>query len=131
MNECCLRIEGFLSETFPVNLGVREGDIDSPPLFNLVYGEILRRSGLDLLDASVFGVNAGRVRSIAYADDLAALGVFGAPLQECLLEVADAMFPLNLRINAGKTNTVVFLTPRRVLSPCDVEPWFDFHVEGD
>jgi hypothetical protein len=31
------RTEGFLSELFPVNLGVREGDIDSPPLFNLIW----------------------------------------------------------------------------------------------
>lgn len=75
LNSCRLRIEGFLSDAFPVNLGVREGDIDFPPMFNLVYSEILRLCGLDLLDDDAFIDFCSRVQGVAYADDLAALCV--------------------------------------------------------
>ncbi len=54
LNTCRLKIEGHLSERFPVNLGVREGDIESPPLFNLVYGEVLRSCDLDFFPDDAF-----------------------------------------------------------------------------
>jgi hypothetical protein len=53
-NTCHLKIEGYLSERFPVNMGVREGDIELPPLFNQVYGEILRTCELDCFPDDVF-----------------------------------------------------------------------------
>jgi hypothetical protein len=131
LNECRLRIEGYLTEAFPVNLGVREGDIDSPPLFNLVYGEILRVCDLDLLGADVFRPNPQRAIGIAYADDLAGLGLGGEPLQNCLLNIASAMFPFNLRINAGKTQQMVFLPARRMIPIREVNPFPNFYVEGE
>ncbi len=131
LNECRLRIEGYLTETFPVNLGVREGDIDSPPLFNLVYGEILRVCDLDLLDESVLVPNARRAVGIAYADDLAGLGLAGEPLQECLLDIATAMFPFNLKINAGKTQEIIFLPARRMIPIPEVNPFVHLYVERE
>ncbi len=131
LNECRLRIEGFLSEAFPVNLGVREGDIDSPPMFNLVYGEILRRCSLDLLDEGAFLSRGSRVRGVAYADDLAALCVFPPLLQDVLVDVSDAMLPFNLRINAGKTLVMTFLPHRRLIPIINVVEWQAFFVEGE
>jgi hypothetical protein len=72
-------------------------------MFNLVYGEILRRCGLDLLDDDAFVDFQSRVRGVAYADDLAALCVQVPPLQDSLLTIAEVMLPFNLHINAGKT----------------------------
>jgi hypothetical protein len=131
LNECSLRIEGFLSEVFPVNLGVREGDIDSPPMFNLVYGEILRVCGLGDLNESVFSVSIPRAIGIAYADDLAMLVMEGEAMQNCLFDVSDAMLPFNLKINAGKSNTMVFLTTRRSIPAAMIPDWCDFFVEEE
>ncbi len=131
LNTCQLRIEGFLSESFPVNLGVREGDIDSPPMFNLVYGEILRMCDLDLLDENVFMNDPARVRGIASADDLAALGLEIPPLQAGLFKIAAAMLPFNLRMNAGKTVEVIFLTYRRLIPIAEVIPWEALFVDEE
>ncbi len=124
-------MEGYLTEPFPVNLGVREGDIDSPPLFNLVYGEILRNCDLDLLDADVFFPNNRRALGIAYADDLVGFGISGEPLQECLSKIASAMAPFNLRINAGKTQEIIFLPARRIIPRPEVLPFADLYVDGE
>jgi hypothetical protein len=131
LNTCRLRIEGFLSESFPVNLGVREGDIDSPPMFNLVYGEILRQCELDLLDESVFVNCPRRARRIAYADDLAALALEVPPLQDSLLGIAEVMLPFNLRMNAGKTVEIIFLSHRRLIPISDVIPWEAIYVDEE
>jgi hypothetical protein len=131
MNVCRLRVEGYLTEPFPVNLGVREGDIDSPPLFNLVYGEILRVCDLDLLDETVFSPNLSKAIGIAYADDLAGLGISGEPLQDCLFAISEAMLPFNLRVNAGKTQELIFLPARRTIPISDVIPFTNFFVEDE
>ncbi len=131
LNSCRLRIEGFFTNSFPVNFGVREGDIDSPPMFNLVYGEILRRCDLDLLDENVFVEMPRRVRGIAYADDPATLGLEISPLQETLITIAEAMLPFNLHINAGKTVEMIFLTYRRLIPQSDVIEWGPMFIEGE
>jgi hypothetical protein len=96
-----------------------------------VYGEILRNCDLDLLDATVFHNVPNRVNGIAYADDLAMLGMCGEPLQECLFQVEDAMSPFNLRINAGKTQALVFLPYRRTIPAQDIYQWQNFFVCGE
>ncbi len=68
---------------------------------------------------------------IAYADDLAGLGLMGDPLQECLLTIAAAMIPFNLKINAGKTQAMIFLPARRMIPIPEVNPFVQFYVEGE
>jgi hypothetical protein len=131
LNMCRLRIEGFLSDPFPVNLGVREGDIDSPPMFNLVYGEILRGSGLELLNDGVFVNFRDRASAVAYADDLAALCVRMPPLQESLDLIDECMAPFNLNINAGKTVEMIFLPHRRLIPITEVNEWMPGYVAGE
>jgi hypothetical protein len=93
-----------------------------------VYGEILRNCDLDLLSGEVFRNFSSRVCGIAYADDLAMMGMDGGPLQECLCVVEDSMLPFNLRINAGKTQVLVFLPFRRIIPISEVRPWCYFYV---
>jgi hypothetical protein len=114
LNSGRLKIEGHLSESFPVNMGVREGDIEPPPLFNLVYGVILRSCNLDCLPDDIFEGSPLRILGIAYADDLAAFGFDTASLQFGLDNMVKVMKPFNLLPNAGKTQVLVFVTPRRL-----------------
>jgi hypothetical protein len=130
-NTCSLKIEGFLSDHFPVNLGVREGDIDSPPMFNLVYGEILRMCGLDCLNGDVFSEGLRRVVGIAYADDLATLGLRPALPQDQLFRIAFSMLPFNLKINAGKTVKVIFVPARRSIPLGEVFDWEPLYIESE
>jgi hypothetical protein len=130
-NTCLLKIEGYLSDSFPVNLGVREGDIDSPPMFNLVYGEILRACELDTLNNDVFRDGLLKVVGIAYADDLATLSMRANLLQTQLFRIADSMSPFNLRMNAGKTVGVIFVTSRRTIPMNEVIEWEPLHIEGE
>jgi hypothetical protein len=120
-NTCCLKIGSFLSSTFPVNLGVREGDIESPPLFNIVYGEILFQSGLGFLDESVFDCDNEKVAGVAYADDLATLGLRVDPIEMKMVKLAECMLPFNLRINGGKTVLLIFVPSRRAVE-CSFMP---------
>ncbi len=113
-NSCCLKIEGHLSESFSVNMGVREGDIESPPLFNLVDGEILRSCNLDCFPDDVFEGSPVGILGIAYADDLAAFGLDTGSLQIGLNNMVTVMKPFNLLPNACKTQVLVFVTPRRL-----------------
>jgi hypothetical protein len=131
LNTCTLKIEGFLSDLFPVNLGVREGDIDSPPMFNLVYGEILRNCELDLLNGDVFREGLHRVVGIAYADDLANLGLRTSLVQQQLFRIAESMLPFNLRINAGKTVQLIFLPSRRSIPVDEIFEWEPLYIEEE
>lgn len=60
-----LRIDQFLSGSFSINRGTREGGITSPGIFNAVYGAILTRCGL------------APPPSIVQAESLSASSVYG------------------------------------------------------
>ena len=125
-----LRMEGCLTETFPVNLGVREGDIESPPLFNLVYGEILWVAGLDVISNDVFVPRDKRVVGIAYADDFALMAQNICSAQTSLDNMSIAMLTFNLRMNRDKTKLLIFVQkrkPRGFLG--DIRSW-QICVEG-
>jgi hypothetical protein len=82
-------------------------------LFNLVYADILYSSGIALLDDCVFLPSDDKVVGIAYADDLASLGVMVDPLQTQLMQLAESMLPYNLRANGGKTVLMIIVNTRR------------------
>ncbi len=106
-----------------MNLGVREGDIESPPLFNLVYGEILRSCDLDCFPDDAFERSQLRMLGIAYADDLASFGLDTSLLQGSLDQMVRVMKLYNLLPNALKTQVLVFVTPRRL------PPFFQFGLD--
>ncbi len=130
LNTCRLKIEGHLSERFSVNLGVREGDIESPPLFNLVYGDILRSCDLDCFPDDAFEGSLLRVLGIAYADDLASFGLDVPLLQDSLDHIVRVMKPYNLLPNALKTQVLVFVTRRRLPPFSDFDPDQEFTLDG-
>ena len=96
-----------------MNIGVREGDIESPPLVNLVYGEIVRLSKLDTLNEDAFVPGNNKVVGIAYADDLALLGQEIYCTQEKFDEMAVYFSKFNMKANGGKTKLLIFVKSRR------------------
>jgi hypothetical protein len=53
------------------------------------------------------------VAGVAYADDLAALGLRVEPIEMKMVNLAECMLPFNLRINGGKTVLLIFVSSRR------------------
>jgi hypothetical protein len=80
---------------------------------------------------SFFRDGVNRVVGIAYADDLAMMGLQCARIQAQLFTVARSMLPFNLGIIAGKTVKVVFLPFRRSIPYDDVFDWEPMYVEGE
>ena len=70
-NECCLRMNSFLSRSFAVNRGVKEGGINSPSVFVVAYAEVLENSGVSELPVNFLEIDANKVYYYVFADDLA------------------------------------------------------------
>ena len=63
-------VNGFSSDTFPINCGVRQGCPLSPLLY-VLFGEVLTRSFITADSFKGFSVPGGvRIKCVAYADDL-------------------------------------------------------------
>jgi hypothetical protein len=60
-NSCRLRMNEFLSEPFPINRGVKEGGINSPSIFSVVYAEVLSRLNVSILPENVANVDVNTV----------------------------------------------------------------------
>lgn len=68
--EAAVRVEGALTDWFPVNKGVRQGCLVSPLCFNLYSEEVMRRSADELQTVGV-KVNGRFQNNLRYADDIA------------------------------------------------------------
>ena len=111
--ECSVRINGVCTEWFPVKIGLKQGCILSPVLFNLYINglvERLKRSGLGV---SVDGL---KVALLIYADDLAILAESEEDLKAMLNELHKWSEEFAMDVNVEKTKIVHFrrgpATPR-------------------
>jgi hypothetical protein len=91
------RAGGYYGPQVPVNAGVRQGDVISPLLFNLIVDAILRRTEREKADL------VGRVQMIFYADDGRLGGEDAVEVQEVLDFVTDAFDRVGLDVNTSKT----------------------------
>ncbi len=115
----CVRVNGTKTETFPISIGVRQGDTLSPTLFALYVNDLCEdikqlQNGIDV---------AGRQVSILmYADDI----VLFSETEEGLQVMLDCLYnwirKWRMSINADKTKVVHF---RRKNDP---QSQFQFHV---
>ena len=103
--ECCVRINGELTDWFPVNVGVKQGCTLSPLLFNLYLNNLVAQMNATGLGIDVDGE---KVPILLYADDVALLGESEEELQQMI----DVMFSWcsmwDMTVNIEKTKVVHF-----------------------
>ena len=72
-SRACVRVENDVSEWFPVNVGLRQGCVMSPWLFNVYLDGVVREVNFNVLGKGLElqSVNGGRfwINQLLFADD--------------------------------------------------------------
>ena len=108
-----LEKDGNLSDTFPCNIGVRQGENLSPLLF-VIYLNDLETSLFNLESKAILCQNPGnadassRLLTLLYADDTVILASSARDLQTSLNNLSTYSKLWKLKVNVEKTKIMVF-----------------------
>ena len=106
----CVRVGNDVSEWFPVNVGLRQGCVLSPWLFNVYMDGVVREvnvrvlgKGLELLSA-----NGGRfeINQLLFADDAALVADSEEKLCRLVSEFGRLCERRKLKVNVGKSKVM-------------------------
>ena len=98
--KCCVKAEGEKGQMFDLKTGVRQGDVWSPILFDLVINYVLANSVQG-------GIDIGRcVADLDFADEVALLSVSDSEVQANLHRIESSAEAVGLTINVGKTKNM-------------------------
>ena len=131
-----VRVNGELTDWFPVNSGTGQGDIQGPPVFNFCLNfsaylmeqkKVISR-GATLQPASP-GVEGKHLLDTDYADDMALLDNTKEGLQETTDLLCKYSAYAGLKINAGKTQSMA-VSKRASQRPYCENDTLDINVEG-
>ena len=109
-SRACVRVGNDVSEWFPVNVGLRQGCVMSPWLFNVYMDGVVREvtvrvlgKGLELLSA-----NGGRfeINQLLFADDTALVANSEEKLCRLVSEFGRVCERRKLRVNVGKSKVM-------------------------
>lgn len=101
--KCCVRLNGVLSDWFPVDIGVKQGCILSPLLFSMYINDLT--IAVKALNKGVC-INDDNVPILLYADDIVLIAETENDLQDMLNLVSDWCLQWKLNINVNKTQVV-------------------------
>ena len=107
-----VRINGYLTDWFPVLSGLKQGCLLSPLLFNLFandLGEAIDATGLGI---DINGVT-GKLNMLLYADDLALIADTEEDLQKLLDALSKWCKDNDMSINIDKRKVVHFQNPAK------------------
>ena len=113
-SEVCVGINVMKTKPFNVSVGLRQGCVLSPLLFNIYIDRIDRDSS----SSTNVTLGEGNVRHLLFADDLALLSSNKSDLQYALDRFSDACLDAGIKINTTKTE-IMFLS--RHLVQCSFE----------
>ena len=101
----CVKIDGMVSKEFSSSVGVKQGCVLSPLLFNLYIADMPR-----IFDETCdpINVHALSTNCLLFADDLVLLSESAAGLQNCLHKLKNYCQSWGLNINMSKTKVVIF-----------------------
>ncbi len=116
-NSCRLRMNEYLSEPFPINRGVKEGGINSPSIFSVVYAEALSRLNVSSLPDNMNEIDVNAVYYFAFADDLALTCGNLSKLELVLNELNLILPDYGMSLNGNKTVWMPFLPTTRYRVP--------------
>ena len=107
----CVNLNGYVTDWFQSDLGVKQGDVISPTLFGLFLNDLI---------CQVKEINGGisigqeKVSILAYADDIIILGSSENELQAALNCISNWANKWRMNINCSKSSVVHF---RRKITP--------------
>ena len=116
---CQARLDGKLSQSFPVGRGVKQGSVLSPALFLLMMDRLLRQ-----LQASGLGltINTYYAGGYMHADDIRTLATSEETLTRQIALVKKNAEENLLKLNTNKCEIVVLSRDRNFAPPsCEVE----------
>ena len=111
-DKACVKIRNKYTEDFEINLGVRQGCVLSPLLFNIFLSDLSKK--LDSIDGKV-KVNNSEISSLFWADDIVILSESETGLKEMLGALEEYTSQNKLEINTDKTKVMIFNKTGRLL----------------
>ena len=109
-SRACVRVGNKMSEWFPVKVGLRQGCVMSPWLFNLYIDGVVREvnarvlgRGLKLLDANG---NEWEMNQLLFADDTVVVADSEKKLRQLVTEFGKVCERRKLRVNVGKSKVM-------------------------
>ena len=103
--QSAVRLDGGMSEWFPVEKGVRQGCILSPYLFSINTEDLMRNVELDMRrdEFEEPKINGNLLRDLRYADDTALLSTTESGLEKLINTVKEHSEVKGLKLNVKKT----------------------------
>ena len=101
----CVRWNGYLSSSFRVNCGVRQGGKLSPYAFNCFINLMITKLKSNNIGCSIGSIYLG---CFFYADDIILLSASVRGLQNMLDTVFETSCLLSLKFNCGKSHCIAF-----------------------
>lgn len=102
-----VRVGADVSEWFPQTVGVRQGCLLSPDLFNLFLEHVLSEAKSSLDDNCGVLANGLRVSDLAFADDIDVMTETVSAAQEYIDSLNDKCHKYGMQINKEKSKTMV------------------------
>ena len=107
-----MKVDGKITNPFPINQGVRQGCVLSPLLFNIFMAELAkdlmaRENGLTMSNC--------KINSIFWADDIVLLCENGNQLNDMIKVIAEYCNLNKLTINGKKTKCLIFNKTGRLI----------------
>jgi hypothetical protein len=104
-----LRVNGKLTDPFPVTSGTPEGSINSPEVFAVIYKAVLDKLDIHELPSDFSLIEKGKVYYIVFADDLSFFSLDLEPMEERTNEFDTGCEEVDMAINRGKTKWMAFV----------------------
>ena len=104
----CVKLNNSISDYFDVSVGVRQGCVLSPILFNIYVDGIVK----DILNVNTNPAMLGQMKVplLMYADDIVLLSESAPGLQNGMNAIHTFCLKWGLKINSAKTKVLIFNT---------------------
>ena len=106
-DKACFKLGNKITETFPINIGVKQGDNPSPTLFNLYVHDLPELFRHDSTDPVLIKDHLP-ISSLLWADDLILFSNSEEGLRAALAKLETYCDSNQLSINISKTKYMVF-----------------------
>jgi hypothetical protein len=100
---CCVKIQNDCSESFETRQGLRQGDVLSTLLFNVVLEIIVRRANLQTTGT----IYNKETQLLTYADDIDIVGRSQSADRDAYLALEREAAKVRLKINEQETNYMI------------------------
>ena len=112
----CVQISGKLSNSFQIDVGVRQGCILSPLLFIMLMNSISKKidPSMKALEVGMWKLKPVKVKMLSFADDLVLFGKNQKDLQHNINILNTELKKRSLIINTKKTKTMVVCREEKI-----------------